>query len=398
MTSITKLNQWLQAGLITPAQHANILSFEAEHRQHSNGWLYSFMILGAAIIGLGVISLIAANWATIPETVKLGVDFALLTLLALGVFWQYPKRHNGVWFEVLLVGFMLLCLASIGLIAQVFHLGGKWYHALLFWAAITFLLSLFARNLFTRFFWVTLLLQGLIWSLVALINPNISEHWEALPSVLLLAPLLIAVLYYATTHSKLLRGFTSSLFFWFQIAAIIALAFADIVRSGGEMTDYQVAWFVPAYVAAVLLAVGILLHKEYRWLNKLLLLGALGLLLLYYHPDLLFNGQSRYSLFGSQAHAGVGFWQADDIRAPLLTLTILFLYALHAGNSGHQRTFNLITFLIGLRFVILYFQAMGGLAATGVGLIISGSLIIGITWLWYKGRDRLREWTKRLQA
>ena len=75
MSTITKLNQWLQAGLITPAQHANILSFEAEQRQHSNGWLYSFMILGAAIIGLGIISLIAANWANIPESVKLGANF-----------------------------------------------------------------------------------------------------------------------------------------------------------------------------------------------------------------------------------------------------------------------------------------------------------------------------------
>lgn len=398
MTTITKLNQWLQAGLITPAQHANILSFEAERRQNANGWLYSFMILGAAIIGLGVISLIAANWAHIADSTKLGVDFALLSVLAGGIFWQYPQRRHGVWFEVLLVSFMLLCLASIGLISQIFHISGQWYHALLFWAAITFLLSLFARSLFTRFFWVTLLLQGLVWSLVDFTTPDIWQQWKTLPAVLLLAPLLSATLYYATFPVKTLRGFSTSLYFWFQITAMIALAMIDIARSGGEMTEYQLAWFVPAYMAAGLLALGILLHREYRWLNRLLLLGALGLLLLYFHPDWLFSGQSRYSLFGSQAQATVSFWQADDIRAPLLTLAILFLYALHSGNSGRQHTFNLVTFLIGLRFVILYFQAMGGLAATGVGLIVSGSLIIGMTWLWYKSRDRLRAWTTGLQT
>ncbi|MGB5599744.1 MAG: DUF2157 domain-containing protein [Thiothrix litoralis] len=398
MTTITKLNQWLQAGLITPAQHANILSFEAERRQNANGWLYSFMILGAAIIGLGVISLIAANWAHIADSTKLGVDFALLSVLAGGIFWQYPQRRHGVWFEVLLVSLMLLCLASIGLISQIFHISGQWYHALLFWAAITFLLSLFARSLFTRFFWVTLLLQGLVWSLVDFTTPDIWQQWKTLPAVLLLAPLLSATLYYATFPVKTLRGFSTSLYFWFQITAMIALAMIDIARSGGEMTEYQLAWFVPAYMAAGLLALGILLHREYRWLNRLLLLGALGLLLLYFHPDRLFSGQSRYSLFGSQAQATVSFWQADDIRAPLLTLAILFLYALHSGNSGRQHTFNLVTFLIGLRFVILYFQAMGGLAATGVGLIVSGSLIIGMTWLWYKSRDRLRAWTTGLQT
>ncbi len=396
MSNITKLNQWLQAGLITPNQHAAILAFEAEHHPSSNRWLYSFMILGAAIIGLGVISLIASNWANISDGIKLGVDFALLIVLAMGIYWQYPQRRHGVWFEALLVGFMLLCLASIGLISQIFHLSGQWYHALLFWAAMTFLLSLFARSLITRFFWVTLLLQGLVWSLVDVTIPDIWSHWKALPALLLLAPLLSAVLYYATLQVKTLRGFSSSLHFWFQMTAMIALAAVDIARSGGEMADYQLAWFVPAYSAAGLLVLGILLQRHYRWLNRLLLLGALGLLLLYFHPDLLFTGQSRYSLFGSQAHTAISFWQADDIRAPLLTLSILFLYALHAGNSGRQHTFNLITFLIGLRFVILYFQAMGGLAATGVGLIVSGSLIIGVTWLWFKVRDRLQTWTKGL--
>lgn len=393
-----KLEHWQQSGLLSPDQVAAILAFEAEHPQQSNWWLYSFMILGTAIIGLGIISLIAANWANIPDSIKLGADFALLATLAGGIYWQYPNRRNGVWFEVLLVGFMLLCLASIGLIAQIYHISGKWYHALLFWSAITSLLSLFARNLFTRFFWVTLFLYGIVWSTIALASHDFSHRMEALPSALLLTPLLAALLYYLAMHVKPLHGYANSLFFWFQLSAIVALVFVDIARSGGEMNDYRTIWYLPAYAAAALLGVGILLHKEYRLLNRLLLLGALGLLLLYYHPDLLFSGAQRYTLFGASTHADVSFWQADDIRAPLLTLLILFLYAVHAGNTGHQRAFNLVTFLIGLRFVILYFQAMGGLAATGIGLIVSGSLIISLAWLWYKGRDRLRQWTKGLHS
>ncbi len=94
----------------------------------------------------------------------------------------------------------------------------------------------------------------------------------------------------------------------------------------------------------------------------------------------------------------MSLWQADDIRAPIFTLAILFLYAIHAGNSNNQRAFNLATFLIGLRFVILYFQAMGGLAATGIGLIVSGLLIMSVTWIWYKGRERIRQWTQELPA
>lgn len=393
-----KLERWQQAGLLTPNQTAAILAFETQHPQRSNWWLYSFMILGAAIIGLGVISLIAANWAEIPDSVKLGADFLLLAILAFGIFQQYPNQQHGVWFEVLVVGFMLLCLATIGLIAQIFHVGGQWYHALLFWAVITFLLSLFARNTFTLFFWVTLFLLGILWTIVDAMGWHFRHTLDEFPAVMLLAPLLTALLYQLCMQVKWLWGFAPSLFFWFQIGAIISLAFADIARSGGEMADYQVVWYTPAYIAAATLAIGIALHKDYRLLNKLLLLATLVLLLLYYHPDWLFTGEQRYTWLGLRDHETVSLWRADDIRAPLMTLLILFLYAIHAGNVGHQRTFNLVTFLIGLRFVILYFQAMGGLAATGVGLIISGSLIIGIAWVWYKWRDRLRTWTKELKA
>lgn len=399
MSAISKkLDQWLQAGLLTPAQYEAISSYELAHPQRTNTWLYSFMVLGALIIGLGVISLIAANWAYIPETVKLSVAFALLMILASGIYWQYPNRKTGLWFEIFLVSFLIMCLATIGLIAQIYHLGEQWYHALVLWATITSIIVLFARNLLTRFLWVTLALHGLIWTLVNL-NSYSNNHWYGeFPTLLLFSPLFSIALYFICTQVSVLRTFRSSLFFWFQISAIIALIFIDITRSGGELNDYQVYRYLPAYIAALMVAIGIVFNKDYRLLNKFLLLTALGLLLLYYYPDGLFTGQQRYTLFGSNHNADISFWQADDIRAPFLTLLILFLYAIHAGNVGQQRLFNLLTFLIGLRFIILYFQAMGGLAATGIGLIISGSLIIGLAWLWYKQRDKLRAWTEELEA
>ena len=394
-----KLDQWQQAGLLSPAQHDAILAFEAKQPNRSSWWLYSLMILGAVIIGLGIISLIAANWADIPDVLKLSVDFLLLLALAGSIYWQYPNRRHDAWFDVLVAGFIVLCLATIGLIAQIYHVGGQWYHALLFWAAITLPIALYARSLFTRFFWVTLFLHGAVWSIVRLTGVQMWQSWlDEIPAVALLAPLLTAVLYIASRQVSYLRTFSSSLFFWFQISAILSLAFADITRSGGELGDYAIRGYLPAYLTAAVLAGGIFWSKQYRLLNKLLLVSALALLLLYYHPDLLFTGLQRYNLFGTADHTTVSFWQADDLRAPLLTLLILFLYAIHSGNIGQQRTFNLVTLLIGLRFLILYFQAMGGLAATGIGLIVSGSLIIGMTWLWYKGRAHLRNWAEELKA
>lgn len=392
------LQRWVQAGLITPEQQVAITEFEAKQPQRASWWLYSFMILGAVIIGLGIISLIAANWSEIPDSVKLGSDFALLTLLAGGIYSQYPQRLHGVGFEVLTISFLLLCLASIGLIAQIFHTGGAWYHALLFWASITLPLSLFARHVFTRFFWVTLFLHGALWSMVKLHFNSVDFYSDAeiLPTFFLLAPLFVGVLYGLSNHVHKLLGFAGSLFFWFQISAVASLVFIDGSRSMGETSGLGNAWHMTlTYIITGLLVVGVATHPTYRWLNKILLLSALGLLLLYYQPGGLFSGE-HYTTLG--ADVGVSWWLGDDIRAALLTLTILFLYAIHAGNIGHQRTFNLVTFLIGLRFVVLYFQAVGGLAATGVGLILSGLLIIGVAWAWHSWRERLRNWSKGAQA
>lgn len=391
-----KLEQWQQAGLISPAEHAAIMAFEASQPARPGTWLYSFMLLGIAIIGLGIISLIAANWATLPDSVKLGADLALLLALAVSIYYCYPTHPTG--FEVLTAGFLLLCLASFGLIAQVFHSNHRWYHALLFWAAITFWISLYANSLFTRFLWTSLFVHGLLWSLLFWNQPVFSDRLAEFPGIILLAPLLTALLLAVSQRIVALQGFTGSLFFWFQVSAVVALAFADIARSGGELGHYDPCHYLPAYVTAAVLAAGILTQPYYRWLNKGLLLAVLLLLLLYYHPDWLFTGHQRYNVFGTADHTGVSFWQADDMRAPLLTLLILFLYAIHAGNSGYVNTFNLVTFLIGLRFVILYFQAMGGLAATGVGLILSGSLIMGMAWLWYRGRTVLGQWARRLPS
>ena len=116
--------------------------------------------------------------------------------------------------------------------------------------------------------------------------------------------------------------------------------------------------------------------------------------MVYYHPTGLFTGATTSGYWFSDT--AVSIWQADDVRAPILTLIILTLYAIHVGNLGMTTLFNLTTLLIGMRFLILYFQALGGLAATGFGLIISGALIMSLGWAWQRYRTHLQQWTQGL--
>ncbi|CAA6817023.1 MAG: Predicted membrane protein [uncultured Thiotrichaceae bacterium] len=394
-----KLLTWLDQGLINQEQLTAIGQYERRtgKSNSSHWWLYSLLILGSSIISLGIISLIAANWANIPDLVKLGTAFGLLSLLAATTLWQ-AETDSDYLYDALLTAFIILCLAVIGLIAQVFHLNGHWYNALLLWSAITLPVVLFAHQLFAYFLWSTLFIHAATWGAIALSSGSFSGNNAAqLPALFLLAPLLAAGGYVLTRLSQHLKLFRSSFFFWFQISGLVSLIFIDIIRSGGEMRSFELDWYIPAYIVAAILMTMIASNPAYRPLNKGLLISIILLLLLYFHPFILFDGETRYSFNALQAPGEtVNFWTADDIRAPFLTILILFLYATHAGNIGHHRTFNAMTFLIGLRFVILYFQAMGGLAATGVGLILSGLMIIGIAWFWHKSRKRLQHWSEGL--
>lgn len=55
-----KLRAWQEAGLIDTATADSIRAWEATHARTLGTW--AIMALGALTIGLGVISVVAANW------------------------------------------------------------------------------------------------------------------------------------------------------------------------------------------------------------------------------------------------------------------------------------------------------------------------------------------------
>jgi hypothetical protein len=51
-----------------------------------------------------------------------------------------------------------------------------------------------------------------------------------------------------------------------------------------------------------------------------------------------------------------------------------------------KRLFDFATLVIGTRLVVVYFEVFGSLAATGVGLILSGVVILGTVFIWHRYR------------
>lgn len=391
MASINrKLKHWLDASLINTEQYQAIQRYEAEHHPPRKLWV-SIMLLGVSVMGLGVISLIAANWAFIPLLIKLGLAFTLLTILGISI-WIFDQRQQPIAFEASLTGFLIGCLAMIGLLSQLFHSGGQWYHALLLWGVMTLPLVLLARHQPARFIWTSLALTGLVWTIVAIPHADV---WDAiLTPIIPLQGFFIAVLvYYATIYLKWLNVLSKSTLFWMQLSGLMALFYIDAFRLLGSWETINFNEYLIACIFAALIAIGIVFNRTYSLLNRVLLLACLVLLLLYYHPTWLFSGKVYYSWNDS---TNISLWQWDNFIAPALTLLILTLYTIHIGNQGLMTSFNIITLLIGLRFMVLYFEALGGLAVTGIGLIISGAFLMGIAWLWQHYRTRLQQWTQGL--
>lgn len=159
MFKAKKLDKLVEAGIISAKQRQQILDFD---KDKNSGFVAKLLsILGIFIIGVGVISIIAANWDGINEAIKLFVMFLLLFGSGMLAFY-WDKNGMTEKAEKMLVGLFLLSGAAIGLIIQIYQLsGGKWYNVLFVWCLVTLPLLFALKKSYVAYFWVPVFL---IWS------------------------------------------------------------------------------------------------------------------------------------------------------------------------------------------------------------------------------------------
>ena len=99
----------------------------------------------------------------------------------------------------------------------------------------------------------------------------------------------------------------------------------------------------------------------------------------------------------------MGVWAVPFLAGPfdetvsqaigaLSTVVLLTLLSFVFIIRDFRKLFNGVTVLVGLRFLLAYFQVFEDLATTGVGLMVSGVMIIGIAVLWFKKREAYERW------
>lgn len=388
----TKTSRWIEEGFISSEQAEQILHFEQTTGQTrwSHISLYSFVILGSCVVSIGIVSLIAANWEYIPEALKLAVAFVALAGLGMGIYWAQDRDRNIV-FDVLSTIFVLWSLATIGLIAQVFHTGGEPHQALLYWLIIVLPLSYLGKKTFLSSLWVVgLLTTFFVWSLNAdswwarnfLVDGGYIDDDNVFPLFMITAMWTICAAS-ACTHIPKLARFSANLSFWGMMAIVVAVGVGDVYCSAQEQVSANALF--PAYLLLPLAVAAVVMRTDVSRREKALLGALLCLSLAIYLPSLAFSSANRYS---------GDFDEWYKLLGATYFIVSTVLLALYFAVRKRYWLFNAMTIIVGIRFLIIYFQVFQDLAYTGIGLVVSGLVIIGLAVAWYKYRPRLEIWVK----
>ncbi len=154
-----KTDEWVKNNLLSPEQQADIMAFESG-RHKPFRWL-SLLWLGVFSFFLGLLSLVADYWQTIPDWLKLTGAFVLLSSGIIATIYFFKKEKHmlaevGLFFTFLMIG------GGIGLVAQVFNLPVDSGEGFLAWAALSLIIVLLSKRELLSLLWIPLFLGGVL--------------------------------------------------------------------------------------------------------------------------------------------------------------------------------------------------------------------------------------------
>lgn len=362
--------KWQGAGLIDAAAEERILAWEASHRRPV--WLWAVAGIGALAIALGVMAIIGANWESISDGLKLAVDLTVTALCAGAVFESWRRAH--VWRREI-AAFLLfaLVLASIALIGQVYQLQSEPWHAMVLWLALC--TPFLALTAFTRF-------NGTIWTIAVVTTWFMLDEpvYQLLARLHVVGPgrhywdsgYFASLQTYLAACGMIVAAAVRNL--WpparRQADLILKLALAGLVvacsltATFSWRTEPDVAPWGPIVVVLLATVMAGAAHWPHRTaVERRLVLALLGTSLVVWIAALMLGSFEP---------------KARDLYRALLFIVYWAAIGGLAARAGWRGWFGFAFTMVGLRLLVLYFEAIGGLTATGFGLLGGGVLCIAL--------------------
>jgi uncharacterized membrane protein len=364
------LMDWQNEGFLTREQADRIRQFETA-RAPGSRLMLALTILAVLSIGLGVISLVAANWDKIPAWFKLTAYFTLMLgqVYALLRWDEKPGLIREGWHFL----YIISILAGIGLIAQIFHVPSDGWRGATLWSILSLGIMLRARSWYTVLLWYA----SFIWAWLGFIFQSSAHSFLRLECFLATSALLCILSSWKgrwnlpEPQRSLTLGLGSLLVLvtgpWFLLARQASSLPAHL--------DFAVA------VGLVLLWLAVLSRSFHRLQMLTAGVVALGFLARWWIADL------------AQKDILQNWPNFLDTIAFVVQLSALGLLALHEDRG---RFFDILTLLMAARIFTLFFTLFGTLFMTGAGLILFGILVLVLLHFWYRYHERLQTYLKEI--
>ena len=361
----TKIDAWLDADIIDAATATKIRAFENTPKRPLMLW--AIIGIGALTILLGIISLVAANWDVISAEARLTIH--LIAFIAMAAFYYWRSRSVKGEDDYYFNDAQLVILGALGLsfpphLGQAYQLDGPVWPIMLAWlVAFSPLMLLRGRGWPVALGWMAALFTFII-SFMGERSDITSDHYNwglGFHDALLIA-LPIAAGYAASWWNTR----SSRDWFWPRIEQL-ALVWQLVVVSSlvlaaadfGTANDGVYYLTLPLAVILILLPLPLLKMADRKEaIGAVAVAAACGAALLL----------ASFGLHGT-------------IPAALLFIALWVAIAFASLIPGWRALFQIAVAVVALRVIILSFELSDDLFSSGLGLVLSGFIMLGVAWL-----------------
>jgi uncharacterized membrane protein len=155
-----ELEELLANNVITSEVAEKIRAYYDQPSSGNNRMVIAFGIIGALLVGMGVVLIIAHNWDDLSTSMKLFVGFApMLVAQAVAGVLVYNHSDSSAWREAVSVVLIFAVATSISIVSQVYNIHGSLEKFLLAWTALTLPIIYVMRSwMASLLFWI-----GITW-------------------------------------------------------------------------------------------------------------------------------------------------------------------------------------------------------------------------------------------
>ncbi len=382
-----KLDEWQEAKLIDSTTANKISEFEQQRSKPIALW--AFGGLGAFAIILGLVSVVASNWMQTPDWVKLAADLILCLVIALTLYRVISRGDASArsqWSrEILVIFYYGFTLASMALIGQTYQLGGSIAKLLLVWTLVTIPIVLLGRGKFLTVLWIVgtsvtyaLNLEALDDIIRAFIYPSYLK--DVLFGVLyILSPfffILLSRIPWLVKNRPIMAGELSR-YSWLAIVVggwfLHFLWYDSINGSANDIKSLQI-FLIISFIATVALVAFIPKLYSSRTQDTHLAMRVVLITVFIVGATALWHDH-RYPVIGA-----------------IINIVYMIILAWAALKIHSIRLFNVMTALICIRLLFIYFEVFGSMLETGIGLMVGGIITLLVVWGWFKKADSLAQY------